>query len=91
MENLDYQWGGLIKFVSGQNENVTFVEDWCYSFIAGGVAFLGLLLKRAAGYAAFSWEFLIGAQCPKITILLGCQSGKFGPQEDDESGKCGMN
>ena len=30
-------------------------------------------------------------QCPKITILLGCQSGKLGPQEDDESGKCGMN
>ena len=34
-------------------------------------------------------------QCSKIAILLGCQSGKFGPQKDGVSGKfggkCGMN
>ena len=33
-------------------------------------------------------------QCPKIAIVLGCQSGKFGPQKDGENGKfgekCGM-
>ena len=28
-------------------------------------------------------------QCPKIAILLGCLSGKFGPQKGYESGKFG--
>ena len=34
-------------------------------------------------------------QCPKVAILFGCRSGKFGPQKDGDSGKfrgkCGMN
>ena len=30
-------------------------------------------------------------QCPKIAILLGCQSGKFGPLKDGASGKFGGN
>ena len=28
-------------------------------------------------------------QCPKIEIVLGCRSGKFGPQKDCESGTFG--
>ena len=30
-------------------------------------------------------------QCPKIAILLGCRSGKFGPKKDTESEKLGGN
>ena len=35
--------------------------------------------------------FPVWEQCPKMTILLGYQSGKFEPENDSESGKFGEN
>ena len=56
---------------------------------------LELTYRIKAASSVHLQSFNKGAQCPKIETLLGCQSGKFGPQKDDESGKfagkCGIN
>ena len=51
--------------------------------------------KKALHCVGHTWRCIHSIQCPKIAILPGCRSGKFGPQKDGELGnygrKCGMN